>query len=39
MPRLRELLELLARPGNEHLWVLLDIKVWYCQDVFGRSRC
>jgi len=27
MPRLQELLEYLARPGLEHLWVLLDIKL------------
>jgi hypothetical protein len=27
MPRLKELLEYLATPGLEDLWVLLDIKV------------
>ena len=27
MPRLKELLEYLATPGMEDLWVLLDIKV------------
>lgn len=27
MPRLRELLEFLASPGLENLWLLLDIKV------------
>lgn len=26
MPRLTDLLELLASPGYEHLWILLDIK-------------
>lgn len=28
MPRLKELLEYLATPGLEDLWVLLDIKVF-----------
>jgi len=27
MPRLRDLLEFLASPGLESLWLLLDIKV------------
>lgn len=27
IPRLADLLEYLARPGLEHVWVLLDIKV------------
>lgn len=27
MPRLVDLLEYLAQPGQEHIWVLLDIKV------------
>lgn len=27
MPRLADLLEYLASPGKEHLWLLLDIKV------------
>lgn len=26
LPRLRDLLEWLAEPGNEAIWVLLDIK-------------
>jgi len=28
MPRLADLLEYLAQPGLEEIWVLLDIKVW-----------
>lgn len=32
MPRLIDLLEYMARPGVEHVWVLLDIKV-------GRGLC
>lgn len=27
MPRLQDLLEYLAKPGREYLWVLLDIKL------------
>lgn len=27
MPRLQDLLEYMAKPGQEHLWLLLDIKV------------
>jgi hypothetical protein len=27
MPRLKDLLEYLAKPGMEHIWVLLDIKL------------
>lgn len=27
LPRLSDLLEYMAEPGNEHVWVLLDIKV------------
>lgn len=30
MPRLADLLEYLAQPGLEDIWVLLDIKVSYC---------
>lgn len=29
MPRLQDLLEYLALPGSENIWVLLDIKVGY----------
>jgi hypothetical protein len=28
MPRLVDLLEYLASPGLEDIWILLDIKVW-----------
>ncbi|KAG7009848.1 GPI biosynthesis protein [Physcia stellaris] len=27
MPRLQDLLEYLAKPGSEHIWLLLDIKI------------
>jgi len=27
MPRLRDLLDMMNRPGMEHLWILLDVKV------------
>ena len=30
MPRLSDLLEYLALPGHEEIWVLLDIKVFDC---------
>jgi len=30
MPRLVELLEFLAKPGMEDIWLLLDIKVCSC---------
>ena len=30
MPRLRDLLEYLASPGREEIWLLLDIKVFDC---------
>jgi hypothetical protein len=37
MPRLIDLLEYLAQPGMEEIWVLLDIKVWNSQ-LLQRQR-
>jgi hypothetical protein len=33
MPRLKDLLELLAKPGNEKIWLLLDIKVFQSRTI------
>jgi hypothetical protein len=37
MPRLQDLLEYLARPGLEDVWVLLDIKVRKKISVVGEN--
>lgn len=34
MPRLSDLLEFMTKPGNENLWVLLDIKVRFVNFLF-----
>lgn len=39
MPRLKDLLEYLAKPGMEDLWVLLDIKVCRLIDLLYISDC
>jgi phosphatidylglycerol phospholipase C len=36
MPRLTDLLEYLAQPSQEHMWVLLDIKVHGPRLMLGR---
>lgn len=36
MPRLKDLLEYLASPGLENIWLILDIKVW--RDFSCRRR-
>ena len=33
MPRLLDLLNWMAEPGNEKIWILLDIKVSYSSDL------
>lgn len=33
MPRLSDLLEWLAEAGNEHIWILLDVKVGRIPDM------
>lgn len=38
MPRLKDLLEYLAKPGLEDIWVLLDIKVALPGTIFAPIR-
>jgi hypothetical protein len=38
MPRLKDLLEYLATPGLEHIWVLLDIKVFLQVDSLRTTK-
>ena len=39
MPRLTDLLEYLAAPGNEKTWLLLDIKVLAILWDLGSAMC